>query len=104
MTTLTGVLLDLPRYNRSRVDGCTLTFDEIDQGRSQLMDLDRTGRAAHPCIGPQRADLVIAGCAVLQAICDAWPVGKLRVADRGLREGILHGLMRDADREAALAG
>jgi exopolyphosphatase/guanosine-5'-triphosphate,3'-diphosphate pyrophosphatase len=104
VTTLTGVLLDLPRYNRARVDGRGLTFDQIIQGRNQLMALDRSGRAAHPCIGPQRADLVIAGCAVLHAICDAWPVGKLRVADRGLREGILHGLMRDADREAALAG
>ena len=104
VTTLTGVLLDLPRYNRSRVDGRALTFQDIDRGRNQLMALDRSGRAAHPCIGPQRADLVIAGCAVLQAICDAWPVGMLTVADRGLREGILHGLMRDADREAALAG
>lgn len=108
VTTLTGVLLDLPRYDRSRVDGRALTFEEIDQGRNQLMALDRSGRAAHPCIGPQRADLVIAGCAVLHAICDIWPVGQLKVADRGLREGILHGLMRDADRDAdrdaAIAG
>ena len=103
VTTLTGVLLDLPRYDRSRVDGRSLTFDDIDRGRNHLMALDRSGRAAHPCIGPQRADLVIAGCAVLHAICDAWPVGGLKVADRGLREGILHGLMQDADREAAVA-
>lgn len=104
VTTLAGVLLDLPRYDRARVDGRALTFEDLDQGRNQLMKLDRSGRAAHPCIGPQRADLVIAGCAVLHAICDAWPVGGLKVADRGLREGILHGLMQDADREAAVAG
>ena len=104
VTTLTGVLLDLPRYDRARVDGRTLTFAELDRGRDRLMALDRSGRAAHPCVGPQRADLVIAGCAVLNAICDAWPVGSLKVADRGLREGILHGLMQDADREAAVAG
>ena len=104
VTTLTGVLLDLPRYDRARVDGRALTFDELDQGRNQLMELNRSARAAHPCIGPQRADLVIAGCAVLHAICEAWPVGGLTVADRGLREGILHGLMQEADREAAVAG
>jgi len=104
VTTLAGVLLDMPRYDRARVDGRALTFEDLDQGRNQLMKLDRSGRAAHPCIGPQRADLVIAGCAVLHAICDAWPVGGLKVADRGLREGILHGLMQDADREAAVAG
>ncbi|MBT4907245.1 MAG: hypothetical protein HON62_10210, partial [Rhodospirillaceae bacterium] len=65
---------------------------------------DRQDRAAHPCIGPERADLVVSGCAVLDAICGLWPVGQLRVADRGLREGILHGLMRSADREATQAG
>ena len=104
VTTLTGVLLDLPRYDRARVDGRALTFDDLDRGRNLLMALDRSGRAAHPCVGPKRADLVIAGCAVLHAICDAWPVGALKVADRGLREGILHGLMQEADREAAIAG
>lgn len=104
VTTLTGVLLDLPRYDRARVDGQALTFDDINRGRNRLMAWDRSERAGHPCIGPQRADLVIAGCAVLNAICDAWPVGALRVADRGLREGILHGLMQQADREAAVAG
>lgn len=96
VTTLTGVMMDLPRYDRSRVDGQSISFEDLNQGTGRLMDLDRDGRAAHPCIGPQRADLVIAGCAVLSAICDAWPIGNLKVADRGLREGILHGLMRDA--------
>ncbi len=104
VTTLTGVLLDLPRYDRARVDGRALTFDDLTRGWNRLMALDRTERAAHPCIGPKRADLVIAGCAVLNAICDAWPVGALRVADRGLREGILHGLMQEADLETAVAG
>jgi exopolyphosphatase/guanosine-5'-triphosphate,3'-diphosphate pyrophosphatase len=53
-------------------------------------------RAAHPCIGPTRADLVVAGCAILEAICATWPVGRLRVADRGVREGILLDLIRAA--------
>jgi exopolyphosphatase/guanosine-5'-triphosphate,3'-diphosphate pyrophosphatase len=52
-------------------------------------------RAAHPCIGPERADLVVAGCAILEAVCRLWPLGRLRVADRGVREGVLLGMMRD---------
>ncbi len=104
VTTLTGVHLDLPRYNRDRVDGRQLDFAELGSARDLLLGLDRQDRAAHPCIGPERADLVVSGCAVLDAICGLWPVGRLRVADRGLREGILHGLMRSADREAAQAG
>lgn len=101
VTTLTGVFLDLPRYDRGRVDGRALEFAQLDLARDKLLALDRRDRAAHPCIGAQRADLVIAGCAILDAICDLWPVGRLRVADRGLREGILHGLMRSADLESA---
>ena len=99
VTTLTGVFLDLPRYDRGRVDGRALEFAQLELARDKLLALDRQDRAAHPCIGSQRADLVISGCAILDAICDLWPVGRLRVADRGLREGILHGLMRSADLE-----
>ncbi len=65
-----------------------------------LARLDHRGRVAQPCIGHERAELVVAGCAILIAICRMWPVGRLRIADRGVREGILFGLMRDADREA----
>lgn len=97
VTTLTGVFLDLPRYERGKVDGQALSFAELDRARDRLLGLDRTARAAHPCIGPQRADLVVAGCAVFDALRTLWPVGALRVADRGLREGILQGLMREAD-------
>jgi len=103
VTTLTGVFLDLPRYDRRHVDGRELAFGQLEHARDTLLALDRQDRAAHPCIGSQRADLVISGCAILDAICELWPVGRLRVADRGLREGILHGLMRSADRESAAA-
>lgn len=94
VTTLAGVLLDLPRYDRARVDGVSLTFADIGAVSRRLAGLDCAGRAAYPCIGPERADLVVAGCAVLEAICTAWPVGRLRVADRGLRDGMLHSIMR----------
>jgi exopolyphosphatase/guanosine-5'-triphosphate,3'-diphosphate pyrophosphatase len=100
VTTLTGVFLKLPRYDRSLVDGRELEFSQLEGARDTLLALNRDNRAAHPCIGAQRADLVIAGCAILDAICDLWPVGRLRVADRGLREGIIHSLMRSADRES----
>jgi exopolyphosphatase/guanosine-5'-triphosphate,3'-diphosphate pyrophosphatase len=59
-----------------------------------LRRMDCAKRAAQPCIGSERADLVVSGCAVLEAICKRWPVGRLKVADRGIREGILCELMR----------
>lgn len=93
VTTLAGIRLDLPRYNRSVVDGAYLGFPAIAAISERLRRLDCAGRAAHPCIGTERAELVVAGCAILEAICARWPVGRLRVADRGIREGILNEFM-----------
>ena len=94
VTTLAGIHLALPRYIRGLVDGSMLTFEQIAAVSAYLAGLDFDGRAANPCIGRDRADLVLSGCAVLDAICATWPVGRLRVADRGVREGILLDLMQ----------
>jgi exopolyphosphatase/guanosine-5'-triphosphate,3'-diphosphate pyrophosphatase len=94
VTTLAGIRMGLACYDRSRVDGCHLDFEELRAVTGHLLSLDCKARALEPCIGPSRADLVLAGCAILEAICRTWPVGRLRVADRGVREGILLTLMR----------
>ena len=93
VTTLGAIHLKLPFYSRSRIDGLEMGFEDITSASKQLTDLDYEDRAALPCIGRERAELVIPGCAILDAICRSWPVGKLRVADRGLREGMLLELM-----------
>jgi exopolyphosphatase/guanosine-5'-triphosphate,3'-diphosphate pyrophosphatase len=93
VTTLAGVHLRLERYRRAVIDGYTLDFAAIAAVSRRLADMDCEERAALPCIGSERADLVVAGCAILEAICRLWPVGRVRVADRGLREGILFRLM-----------
>lgn len=97
VTTLGAIHLRLPRYLRSKVDGMKLPFDEIYRVSESLTQMDCDQRAAHPCIGTSRADLVLAGCAILEALCKLWPVGELTIADRGIREGILLKLMRDQD-------
>ncbi len=94
VTTIAGVHLDLARYDRTAVDGTYLSLAVIKAVCARLSAMAYEERVAHPCIGLERADLVIAGLAILEAICGRWPVGRLRVADRGLREGILVGLMR----------
>jgi exopolyphosphatase/guanosine-5'-triphosphate,3'-diphosphate pyrophosphatase len=103
VTTLAGIRMGLACYDRARVDGCHLDFAELRAVTDRLLSLDCKARAKEPCIGPARADLVLAGCAILEAICRTWPVGRLRVADRGVREGILLTLMRGALRPAPLA-
>jgi exopolyphosphatase/guanosine-5'-triphosphate,3'-diphosphate pyrophosphatase len=93
VTTLTGIHLGLPRYDRAVVDGQSLEFDAIRAITRRLRAMGREERMAQPCVGRDRADLVVAGCAILEAICRTWDVGRVRVADRGLREGILLNLM-----------
>jgi exopolyphosphatase/guanosine-5'-triphosphate,3'-diphosphate pyrophosphatase len=93
VTTLAAVLLGLPRYDRRAIDGLLVDPAAIVAVSRQLRAMTNASRAAHPCIGPGRADLVVAGCAILEAVLLCWPVASLRVADRGLREGLLHGLM-----------
>ena len=95
VTTLAGVYLNLPRYDRRQVDGLWMSADEVSSMQDKLVALDFEARAANPCIGPDRADLVLAGCAILEAIRRRFPADRMRVADRGLREGILTEMMAD---------
>ena len=95
VTTLAGVYLNLPRYDRRQVDGLWMSADEVTAMQDKLVALDFAARAANPCIGPDRADLVLAGCAILEAIRRRFPASRMRVADRGLREGLLTEMMAD---------
>ncbi len=96
VTTLAGVHKRLARYDRDVIDGVFLDMPTVHATIDRVADMGYDERAAHGCIGRDRADLVIAGCAVLLALCRIWPVAGLRVADRGLREGILYNLMQPA--------
>ena len=75
------------------VDGAWMKAKDISKLSRKVAEMTPEERAAEPCIGEERADLVVAGCAILEAILNMWPVPSLRVADRGIREGILRGLM-----------
>ena len=98
ITSLAGLHLGLPRYERNQVDGLWMTRAECDAVASRLASMTPAERAAQPCIGPDRADLVLAGAAILQAVQELWPCERVRVADRGLREGLLLSLMSEQRR------
>jgi exopolyphosphatase/guanosine-5'-triphosphate,3'-diphosphate pyrophosphatase len=97
VTTIAGVHLHLPRYDRRHVDGLWMSRAALDETIANLRAMSYDERVANPCIGRERADLVLAGCAILEAIRLSFPAERLRIADRGLREGILTQLM-SADR------
>lgn len=93
VTTLAGLHLGLDRYDRSKVDGLWMRSDQVEDTMRVLINMDYERRKANPCIGRDRADLVLPGCAIFEAIRREWPCDRIRVADRGLREGILISLM-----------
>jgi exopolyphosphatase/guanosine-5'-triphosphate,3'-diphosphate pyrophosphatase len=93
VTTLASVHLALPFYDRRAVDGLHVPMEAMQKISSMIATMDFEERSALPCIGSERADLVVAGCAILEAIMEIWPAKNLGVADRGIREGILRSLM-----------
>jgi len=93
VTTLASLHLGLPSYDRRAIDGLIVPAASMRSISERLSGLSLAERAALPCIGTERADLVVAGCAILDAILDIWPAERLGVADRGIREGILRSLM-----------
>lgn len=104
VTCLAGVHLGLETYRRDRVDGTWLTRDETNAVINRLDKGGRAGRVALPTVGEDRADLMMSGCAILQAACTLWPTDRLRVADRGLREGLLLSMIYGAKRKRRRGG
>ncbi len=99
VTSIAGVQLELDRYRRDRVDGMWLGVDDARATIEKLRAMSFDERAREPCIGVDRADLVVCGCAILEALIREWPVARVRVADRGLREGILADLARQVQKQ-----
>ena len=93
VTTLASVHLALPSYDRRAVDGLHVPIEAMQDISAMIAGMDYEERSSLPCIGNERADLVVAGCAILEAIMEIWPAKNLGIADRGIREGILRSLM-----------
>jgi exopolyphosphatase/guanosine-5'-triphosphate,3'-diphosphate pyrophosphatase len=93
VTTLASVHLALPSYDRRMVDGLHVPVGDMRRISTMIAEMDFEQRSGLPCIGTERADMVVAGCAILEAILDIWPAEVLGIADRGIREGILRSLM-----------
>jgi exopolyphosphatase/guanosine-5'-triphosphate,3'-diphosphate pyrophosphatase len=93
VTTLGSVYLNLPRYDRRAIDGLVVPVQAMRDISRELAGLSVAERSRVSSIGNERADLVVAGCAILESILDVWPAERLVVADRGIREGILRSLM-----------
>ena len=98
VTTLAAIHKGLQKYNRNVVDGTVMKHDEVIAVIKSLMNMSHEERQNNNCIGKERADLVLSGCAVLEAIMRAWPLENLKIADRGIREGILLRLIRKTRR------
>lgn len=95
VTTLAAIHLDLPHYDRSKIDGLKLSISDIRGATQTLLKMSHAERAAHPCIGSSRTDFILSGCAIFEAIARTFPIEAITIADRGVREGIIVSLMRE---------
>jgi exopolyphosphatase/guanosine-5'-triphosphate,3'-diphosphate pyrophosphatase len=97
VTTLAAIHLGLPKYDRTKVDGLKSKVSDIRMTIEKLLAMRPFERFNHPCIGHERADFILSGCAVFDAISQVWPTGEITIADRGVREGIIISLMQQHD-------
>jgi exopolyphosphatase/guanosine-5'-triphosphate,3'-diphosphate pyrophosphatase len=95
VTTLAAIHLDLPKYDRAKVDGLKLSISDIRAATKKLMAMSPSQRSLHPCIGSARTDFILSGCAIFEAIVRTFPIAQITIADRGVREGIIVSLMRE---------
>lgn len=100
LTTLSAIHLGLSHYERAKVDGNTFSTEALRDASQRIITMRPSERFANHCIGPERSDYIISGCAIFEAICTLWPVRAVTVADRGVREGIILSLMQDYIRES----
>lgn len=98
ITSLSGIYQKLPYYQRNKVDGSWMPASAAVEIARNMASRSPESRAQEPCIGYDRAKLLVAGCAITDVLCEMWPSDKIRVADRGLREGILMGLMQQTQK------
>jgi len=104
ITSLAGINLELPYYQRDKVDGSTMTSKSAIDICRRMSAMSYEERSQEPCIGEDRARLLVAGCAITDVLCELWPSESINVADRGLREGILMGLMQRSQKLQSPAG
>lgn len=93
VTTLGAMHLGLRRYDRSKVDGLKMRTHDVNKVIDRFLELGPDGRRNEPGIGRDRAELIMSGSAILQTLLRVWPTNYIRVADRGLREGMLFSMM-----------
>src|SRR5690606_7917256 len=77
VTTLASVHRELPQYDRSAVDGLIVPSASMRDIAARLSGMSPAERRTQPCIGNERADLVVAGCAILESILEIWPAPRL---------------------------
>ncbi len=100
LTTLSAIHLGLSHYERAKVDGNTFSMEHLRDAVQKIVAMRPAERFANHCIGPERLDYIVSGCAIFEAICTLWPVREVTVADRGVREGIIFSLMQEYIRQS----
>ena len=95
LTTLAAIHLKLSHYERSKIDGTAFSTNDLREATAEILAMSPLERFSNTCIGADRSDYIISGCAIFEAICTLWNIPQVTIADRGVREGITISLMQE---------
>lgn len=96
-TTVAAMHHNLKMYDRERVDGTSLCFEDVQKVIHYVQSLSPAERRSNAFCGHVEDDLVLTGFAILEGILRAVPCMYFTVTDAGVRDGLIRTLAYGAD-------
>ncbi len=93
VTTLATIDMGLREYDPRRVNGYRLYRRRLTELYRWLSRMTLESRRRVPGLEPDRADVIVAGAAIVLQAMETLGFSELKVSDAGLREGVLLDLM-----------
>ena len=90
IVTIAAVELGLHEYDDTALHGMTLSREAVEDVFRTVATEPLALRVQNPGLGPDRADIIVAGCCILVATMRRLHLSEITVSTRGLLDGVAH--------------
>ncbi|WP_458010767.1 Ppx/GppA phosphatase family protein [Candidatus Solincola sp.] len=89
ITTVAGIRLGLSEYDGEAIHHTWLTRSEVEEEYRRLASLSLEERKRYMCLEPDRADVIVGGSAVLNAVMAGFALDRLLVSEKDILDGLV---------------